>query len=44
LEFLGGSEGWGFSIVATVARVDPWPGHFCMPWVWPKNEKKKKDY
>ena len=18
--------------------LDPWPGNFCVPWAWPKNE------
>ena len=26
-------SGWGFK---------PWPGNFCMLWVWPKKKKKKK--
>lgn len=24
-------------------RFYPWPGVFCMPWVWPKERKKKNE-
>ena len=24
-------------------RFDPWPGNFYMPWVWQKNNNKKKN-
>ena len=24
-----------------MVRFDPWPGNFHMPWVWPKEKKKK---
>ena len=38
----------GFSVITAVAlllqrhRLDPWPGNFCMPWVWQKIKFKKK--
>ena len=23
-------------------QFDPWPGNFCMLWVWPKQKQKQK--
>ena len=45
-EFPCGPAGYISSVVTAVAQVlrwhgfDPWPGNFCMPWVWAKKKKE----
>jgi len=29
-------------VLATMVRLNPWPGNFCMWWAWPKKEEEEE--
>ena len=40
MEFPGGLAVKDLASSLLWLRFDPWPRNFCVPWVWPKQNKK----
>ena len=39
-EFPGGPAVKDLALSLLWLEFDPWPGNFCVPWVWPKKRKE----